>query len=184
MTFTNVNVSVICSNVNCKHFVLASGWFITSLQKQKVPTPHRSASGDPSVLDGYRQSWRSSASPLLWLLYAILVLAQWVTPFCTFLPACVTWGQPCRQGHQPVQPLAGRPVQEFHRLVLRRAAAHRQLPSTQDHRQGKLCQGQAGSPHPDGQGGETGGSGGPGWEGGGGLSDRGLRKTNVCRILF
>lgn len=24
MTFTNVNVSVICSNVNCKHFVLAS----------------------------------------------------------------------------------------------------------------------------------------------------------------
>ena len=52
------------------------GWFITSLQKQKVSTPHRSASGDPSVLNGYRQSWRSSASLLPWLLYAILVLAQ------------------------------------------------------------------------------------------------------------
>lgn len=72
-----------------------------------------------------------------------------------FLPACVAGGQPLRQGHQPVQPLAGRPVQELHRLLLRRAAAHRQLPSAQDHRQGKLCEGQAGPPHSDGQGGES-----------------------------
>lgn len=81
-----------------------------------------------------------------------------------FFPACVAGGEPCRQGHQPVQPLAGRPVQELYRLLLWRAAAHRQLPSAQDHRQGKLCQGQAGPPHPDGQGGKTRGSGGPGWE--------------------
>lgn len=81
-----------------------------------------------------------------------------------FLPACVAGGEPLRQGHQPVQPLAGRPVQELHRLLLRWAATHRQLPPAQDHRQGKLCQGQAGPPHPDVQGGETQDRGGPGWE--------------------
>lgn len=177
MTYTNVTVSVICSNFNCEHFVLASVLVHNQLAETEGANTTSFRFWRPISLDGYRQFWRSSASPLLWLLYAILVLAQWVTPFCTFLPACVTGGQPCRQGHQPVQPLAGRPVQEFHRLVFRRAAAHRQLPSAQDHRQGKLCQGQAGSPHPDGQGGETGGSGGPGWEG-----DGGLRKTDVCQI--
>lgn len=81
------------------------------------------------------------------------------TPFLFFLPACVAGGQPLRQGHQPVQPFTGRSVQELHRLLLRRAATHRQLPFAQDHRQRKLRQGQVGPPHPDRQGGEAGGRG-------------------------
>lgn len=60
------------------------------------------------------------------------------SPFC-FLAACVAGGKPFRQGHEPVQPLSGGPLQELHRLLLRRAATHRQLPSAQDHWQGKLC---------------------------------------------
>lgn len=53
-----------------------------------------------------------------------------------------------------VKPLAGRAMSQFHCAVFGRAAAYRKLPPTQDHRQGKLRQGQAGATHTDRQRGE------------------------------
>lgn len=57
--------------------------------------------------------------------------------------------QPFREGHWLVQPLSRRTMSELHRSMFRWAAAHRKLPATEDHWQGKLCQGQTGTTHID-----------------------------------
>lgn len=57
--------------------------------------------------------------------------------------------QPVREGDWLVQPLSGCTMSQLHRFMFRRAAAHRKLPAAEDHRQGKLCQGQTGTTHTD-----------------------------------
>lgn len=52
---------------------------------------------------------------------------------------------PRRLFHQVGEPPEPAPLQELAELQRGRAAAHRQLPPTQDHRQGELRQGQTGT---------------------------------------
>ena len=74
------------------------------------------------------------------------------------------------QGTVLVQPLPGRPLPELHRLLPRGTAPRGQLPPAEDHREGQLCQSQAGPAHPHGPGGERGDGCTSGVEGWGGRS--------------
>lgn len=83
----------------------------------------------------------------LWEIIEVVVVNPWL--LCPLPAAYLPVSQPFREGHWLVQPLSGSTMSELHRFVFRRAAAHRELPAAEDHRQGKLCQGQAGAAHTD-----------------------------------
>lgn len=79
-------------------------------------------------------------------------------PALTLRLPCPAWhlGQwpLLRQGTILVQPLPGCPLPKLHRLLSRRAAPRGQLPPAENHREGQLCQSQAGPAHPHRPGGE------------------------------
>lgn len=75
--------------------------------------------------------------------------ASWWWRVSCVIAAYLPVSQPFREGHWLVQPLPWCTVSELHRFMLGWDAAHRKLPAPEDHRQGKLCQGQTGTTHPD-----------------------------------
>lgn len=78
-----------------------------------------------------------------------VICATWWLCLSCLLAAYLPVSQPLREGHWLVQPLSGCTMSQLHRSMFRRDAAHRKLPATEDHRQGKLCQGQTGAAHTD-----------------------------------